>query len=115
MIYTWNILSGYQSIMGSYIFHLPMFITMVLFIRIPSDDDVDLAFPGEAHLVTFWYYFTLFNHAWIGLLNRHELFSEWEPDWLKIVTSISSTVGRLTNLANLCLMLHLIGTSEIKG
>ena len=91
-----------------------MLITMLLFIRIPSDD-VEKAFPGEAQLVTFWYYFTLFNHAWIGLLNMIEFFVEWDLDWLNIVKSIASTVGRLTNLGNLCLMLHLIGTSEIKG
>ena len=114
MIYTWNILSGYQSIMGSFIFHIPMLITMLLFIRIPSDD-VEKAFPGEAHLVTFWYYFTLFNHASIGLLNMIELLTEWDIGWLNIVLSIASTVGRLSSLGNLCLMLHLIGTSEIKG
>ena len=82
MIFTTNILSGYQSINGSYLFHLPMLLTMCLFIRIPYDD-IDIAFPEETHLVIFWYWGTIFLHSWLGILSMQEMciFNYEGPPW----------------------------------
>ena len=38
MIFTFNLLSGYKSIIGTLYFHVPMFFAMLIFIRIPEDD-----------------------------------------------------------------------------
>ena len=112
MIFTTNILSGYQSIVGSFLFHLPMLVTMCLFIRIPYDD-IDTAFPDETHLVIFWYWFTMFLHIWLGVMSAQELYIfEYEgPPWFKNLLCIMSTVGRLSSMGNLCLMLHIFGNS----
>ena len=112
MIFTTNILSGYQSINGSYLFHLPMLLTMCLFIRIPYDD-IDRAFPEETHLVIFWYWFTIFLHLMLGLLSMQELgiFDNEPPPWLQHVLAIMQTVARLSNMGNLCIMLHIFGNS----
>ena len=71
MIQTFNILSGYQSIVGTALYHIPMLVAMLLFIRIPSRDELEQVFIGESLYVIFWYYFCLSLH---GLLTFVSLF-----------------------------------------
>ena len=51
MIQTFNILSGYQSIVGTALYHIPMLVAMLLFIRIPSRDEIEQVFIEEPSLV----------------------------------------------------------------
>ena len=47
MIQIFNLLSGYQSIVGTVYFHIPMLLAMLIFVRIPDDDDLSQAFPHD--------------------------------------------------------------------
>ena len=66
MIYADSILNGYICLRGTLFLHFPMFIAMIVFIQIPSDD-INVIFA--APWVHVWYYISLFLHFFIAILH----------------------------------------------
>ena len=62
MIYNHSILGGYVCLKGSYMFHMPMLIAMLIFIKVPDDSILAEAYPTGHRLVPFWYYSTAVLH-----------------------------------------------------
>ena len=46
MIYTHSILGGYICLKGSFVFHIPMLIAMLIFIKVPDLNLLAVAYPG---------------------------------------------------------------------
>ena len=47
MIYTHTILGGYVCLKGSFMFHIPMLIAMLIFIKVPDDNNMlQKAYPA---------------------------------------------------------------------
>ena len=68
MIDTHSMMSGYHVLQGSLLYHIPMFIAMVTFIRIPDQEVLDLAFPEKGHWGIRWYWIALGLHVALALL-----------------------------------------------
>ena len=58
MIYAYNVLKGYTAIRGTLVFHLPMAIATLIFIRVPRSEQGKLAFPGAE----MWYVLSVILH-----------------------------------------------------
>ena len=65
MIHAYAILTGYIALRGSSVIHFSMLVAMIVFVRIPPDEELLIAFPGgEA-----WYFYALFMHLILGFLH----------------------------------------------
>ena len=124
MIQSFNLLSGYQSIVGTALYHIPMLIAMLLYIRVPSEEELELAFPQESWLVNLWYYFCLVLHGLLTFVSMFDLFQfvaidvlNWfsEFDGFMHLVQVLSQLARLLAMINLCIMMHLFGNSQIEG
>ena len=98
--------------MGKVYFHIPMFVAMLIFIRVPTDD-LEKAFPQEGQLANFWYYYALGLHVFLGI--NDFVLVDLETEGFSNFFNGLQTIGRFANMLNLCLMLHLYGTCEISG
>ena len=75
MIYNHSILGGYVCLKGSYMFHIPMFAAMLIFIEVPDESILAAAYPGGNRLVPFWYYTTAILHLLFSLMDLLYIFS----------------------------------------
>ena len=66
MIDAHNMMSGYNVLRGSLLYHIPMFIAMSIFIRIPAQEYMELAFPEEANWAIYWYWTALGLHVYLS-------------------------------------------------
>ena len=69
MIYSHSMMSGYLCLMGSYMFHIPMLIAMLIFIRIPPEADMQATFPENARTAVTWYWFALIMHVFLTAMH----------------------------------------------
>ena len=67
MIYSYDVLVGYVTMRGSFIVHIPMFISMIAFLswNIPSDNNLEWSMPGA----NVWFNFGLGMHAVLGIIH----------------------------------------------
>ena len=68
MIDTHSMMSGYHVLQGSLLYHIPMFIAMVVFIRLPDGEYLDMAFPEKGHQAVNWYWIAMGLHVYLSLL-----------------------------------------------
>ena len=71
MIFAFSVLSGYISMRGSFVVHVPMGISMLLFYipglfgSLPSDEEMEWATPGGHR----WAVFGLIMHAMLACMH----------------------------------------------
>ena len=66
MIHAVSVLKAYTALRGTYVYHLPMAIAMLIFIRIPDND----TFPGALY----WYITSVFLHFLLTFIHLTEFF-----------------------------------------
>ena len=77
MIYAHNMISGYLCLQGSVMFHLPMLISMAVFIRIPPEQNLLEAFGTEyVDIAFYWYWFALSMHAVLAAFHLYPIVAE---------------------------------------
>ena len=112
MINTRSIISGYIFLQGNFVVHLPMLVSMIAFVRIPNDENLSIAFPGEERLVGVWYFFNAFMH---GLLSIIQMRSLVDLGSLSTTFEFMQILGAIAQMFNLCMMMRLYGTSVLDG
>ena len=113
MIFVHSIISGYISLQGSFTYHIPMFIAMLVFIKVPEQEELALAFPGEEETCRIWYICAACMHLLLSVIHMIQVFS-LEEYFLSSFMSIQ-LVSVLLEIWNLCKMLSLYGISIIQG
>ena len=94
--------------------HFPMLIACAIFVPIPDQADLEITFTAEkGKWAVIWYWTMIGCHAYLGLIHLATLLKfEHVPEHIII---IFQTVGILAQMFNLCMMLQLFATAEIKG
>ena len=115
MIYSHTMMSGYLTLQGSYMFHIPMLIAMLIFIRVPSEEDLEVAFPEQSSSAAIWYWYAVGMHFVLALMQMlygrlDEVGALCGAVFLAIQTAI---VG--LEMWNLCLMMNLYSSFSIHG
>lgn len=67
MIHAVSVLKAYTALRGTYVYHLPMAIAMLIFIRIPDNIET---FPGAL----WWYITSVFLHFLLTFIHLTEFF-----------------------------------------
>ena len=99
MIYSHNMISGYLCLQGSFMYHLPMLIAMLVYIRIPEEDALRDTFPSQdtsdstaeffgGVIVSYridpyssmhpanWFVFASIMHGFLGLMHIVDMIQE---------------------------------------
>ena len=108
-------MSGYLCLQGSYLFHIPMLIAMLVFVRIPEVEDQELAFPEEGNWVTLWYWAAVTMHVCLSVTN---IVGNFIDDLGPLSTSIFLAFQNwlaIAEMFNLCTMMHLYSVHAIDG
>ena len=72
MIFSHNMISGYLCMQGSFMYHIPMLIAMLWWVKIPSVADLRLAFLDEGKDAIYWFWLTALLHLFLALLHLYE-------------------------------------------
>ena len=113
MIYTSSILGGYVCLKGTFVFHIPMLIAMLIFIKIPDDKYLSAAYSERYLLAFYWYLITAVLHGLfiiidlIYFLNLDDIFG---MAYHSVLLAL-----RYMQMANICIMLMLYATGETTG
>ena len=113
MIYTHSILGGYICLKGSFVFHIPMLIAMLIFIRIPDEKFLDEAYPGRSYLAFYWYVITAALHGLFIIIDFIYFLSLDEIFGMAYHTTL--LIFRYMQMVNICIMLILYATGETTG
>ena len=118
MIDTHSMMSGYHVLQGSLLYHIPMFIAMVVFIRLPDRDYLNAAFPDKGQWAINWYWIALGLHLYLAFLQLAAILGTFCSDAGKRRggrIQIMSTLGTIAQVFNLCAMLHLYSINVLHG
>ena len=50
-------------------FHIPMLLAMLIFIKIPDDTVLEAAYPGEHKIVFYWYWVAITLHGLFSIMD----------------------------------------------
>ena len=115
MIYSHTMMSGYLCLQGSYMFHIPMLIAMLIFVRVPQAEDQELAFPEEGNWLTYWYWGAVTMHVCLSVTN---LVGNFIDELGPLATSTFLWIQNhlaIAEMFNLCVMMHHYSVHAIDG
>ena len=123
MIFVHSIISGYICLQGSFVIHIPMFLAMLHFVKVPDECDLITGFPGgaeslliEPKYIQAWYIFCLTMHGVLAFTHIASIFLEEEIDLYAASGFMSFQLAAvLLQIANTCYMLGLYGNSVMQG
>ena len=113
MIYSHSVLGGYVCLKGSYMFHVPMLLAMLIFIKIPNDSVLAAAYPGEHSIVFYWYWVTIALHGLFSIMDLIYI-TNLDSFWLTGY-EVFSLLLRYGQIGNFCIILMLYATGETAG
>ena len=70
MIHAVSVLKAYTALRGTFVYHFPMAISMLIFIRVPDDEQGVIDFPGAYY----WYTTSVMLHFGLTLIHLCEFF-----------------------------------------
>ena len=68
MINTTSLVSGYIYLQGNFTLHLPLMIALLVFVKVPSEGDLNDAFPGDEDLAQIWYPYAIALHGYLAVI-----------------------------------------------
>ena len=108
MIYAWNVLKAYTALRGTYVYHLPMAIAMLVFIRIPRGGNYDVEFP----LAWVWYTTSVVLHFLQSFIHLSEFFEPENRKMFLPVREIAKIFTIFFQAINFILLATLYGESS---
>lgn len=92
-----------------------MLIAMAILVPIPDQADLEITFITEKeNWAVIWYWTMIGLHVYLELIHVVTLL-DFESSVPEHIIIIFQTVGVLAQMFNLCIMLQLFATSDIKG
>ena len=105
MIFAYSVLSGYQSVRGSFAVHMPMFIAMLIFVnpytknQLPDEEDFEWTWPGAR----LWTYYGLWMHLLLAFLH-FVMMTAAVPEGAQVFRLVLQIIGVVAQVLNLCII-----------
>ena len=97
MIYNVSILHGYTALRGTSVLHLPMLITHLAFVRVPTTDGIDVVFPEAVY----WWWYAAIMHL---LLASIHIIGFFKTKWISLYLDSIRILSVVLQVLNFILM-----------